>query len=123
MSKYKEKSIQELWILLAFLEQNISVLQKFQDKIKYQVEKGILTDSEVAPLVEQSREAFIAIDTETIEIEKAMDLKVRKRTGIRHLSTSLVRMDKELQALINSRLKEKQDAEKDPSVRSINYDA
>ena len=109
MSKYDDKSLTELWILLAFLEQNNHINSQLQDKIKYQVEKNVLTDSEVAPLIQKTTEAFIAIDEVTIEIEKAMDKQVRVRTGIRHLSGSTVRFNEELEALVNKRRKEKKD--------------
>lgn len=121
MSKYDNKTLQELWILLAFLEQNASVNSQLQDKIKYHVEKGKLTHSEVAPLVTKITDAFIAIDLETIEIEKAMDKKVRRETGVRHLSTSTLRFDQELEALINAR--NKAEAEKEGSkVKQLKYD-
>lgn len=121
MSKYDKYGLQDLWTMLAFLEQNNAVNSELQNKLKYHVEKGILTDSEVAPFVQKTTEAFIAVDLETIEVEKALDKKVRNITGIRHLSTSLLRFSRELEDLINARQKENFSENKSP-LKKINYD-
>tara|TARA_A100000172_G_C3044260_1_gene111885 strand:- start:71500 stop:71862 length:363 start_codon:yes stop_codon:yes gene_type:complete len=118
MKKYENMTMTELWITLSFLEQTLAVLSRTQEKIAYHVQQNILTDSEVAPLVEKSTKAFADIDEATIEIEKAMDKKIRDRTGIRHLSGSCVRITKELDSLIAERQKKAQkEADKKPELK------
>lgn len=117
--KYNDMSMRDLWIMLAFMEQNNAVNAQLQDKVKYHVDKNILTPAEVGPIIEKLTKAFIDVDKETIDIEKALDAKVRELTGVRHLSGSLVRYANDIDALINSR---KNGAAPEKEVRKLKYD-
>lgn len=103
MSKYDDVNIQTLFGILGYMEACAAVYTDMQAKIKYHVEKGVLTDSEVAPMVEKSTKAYVAIDEETVKIEKALEIKIRKISGLRDLTTTSVRMNREFEDLINKR--------------------
>lgn len=105
----KDLPIQILFGVLDHLEACARTYENMQKKIAAHVDQGILTASEMAVLIEKTTQAFVDIDNKTIEVEKILEQKIRKITGLKNLTTSLIRWNTELDDMIAKRKKENPD--------------